>query len=91
MYLIGPSHTYQTTESPAFLLNSNAALLDAQHYFPHLKCLYFEGNAVESLDGLQTNTELVSLYLHENCIRKMEHLNNLVNLRVLNLSDNCIS
>ena len=32
--------------------------------FPHLKCLYFEGNAVESLDGLQTNTELVSLYLH---------------------------
>lgn len=59
--------------------------------FPHLKCLYFEGNAVESLDGLQFNPELVSLYMHENCIRKMEHLNNLVNLKVLNLSDNCLA
>lgn len=59
-------------------------------HFPHLKCLYFEGNAVTSLYGLQTNVELVSLYMHENCIRKMEHLNNLVNLKVLNLADNCI-
>lgn len=59
--------------------------------FPHLKCLYFEGNAVNDLDGLQTNVELISLYMHENCIRKMEHLNNLVNLKVLNLADNCIS
>lgn len=58
--------------------------------FPHLKCLYFEGNSVQSLDGLQSNVELVSLYMHENCIRKMEHLSTLRNLRVLNLADNCI-
>lgn len=58
--------------------------------FPHLKCLYFEGNAVDSLEGLQTNVELVSLYMHENCIKKMEALSTLRNLRILNLSDNCI-
>ena len=59
-------------------------------HFPHLKCLYFEGNAVVSLDGLQLNRELVSLYMHENCIRKMEHLSTLQNLKILNLADNCI-
>jgi dynein assembly factor 1 len=59
-------------------------------HFPHLKCLYFEGNAVVSLDGLQLNRELVSLYMHENCIRKMEHLSTLRNLKILNLADNCI-
>jgi dynein assembly factor 1 len=59
-------------------------------HFPQLKCLYFEGTAVTSLHGLQTNVELVSLYMHENVIKKIEHINNLVNLRVLNLSDNCI-
>lgn len=60
-------------------------------HFPHLKCLYFEGNGIDSLDGLQTNVELISLYMHENCIRKMDHLSTLRNLRVLNLADNMIS
>ncbi len=59
-------------------------------HLPHLKCLYFEGNAVVSLDGLQLNCELVSLYMHENCIRKMEHLSTLRNLKIFNLADNCI-
>ena len=59
-------------------------------HFPHLKCLYFEGNAVVSLDGLQLNRELVSLYMHENCIRKMEHLSTLRNLKIFNLAHNWI-
>jgi len=59
-------------------------------HFPHLKCLYFEGNAITSMAGLETNVELLSLYLHENCINEMAHISTLKNLKVLNLSDNCI-
>lgn len=44
-----------------------------------------------SLDGFQTNVELISLYMHENCIKKIDHLSTLVNLRILNLADNMIT
>jgi len=33
------------------------------HLFPELKCLYFEGNGLKKIEGLETNTQLVSLYL----------------------------
>ena len=42
--------------------------------FPNLKALYFEGNGLEKLTGLETNTELRCLYVHENCISKIEGL-----------------
>ena len=59
--------------------------------FPELKALYFEGNGLEELSGLETNTALRCLYVHENCISKIEGLDNLCNLANLNLSDNMIS
>lgn len=59
--------------------------------FPHLKTLYFEGNGLNEISGLGTNSELRSLYLHENCVGKMEGLDNLTLLSNLNLSDNLIS
>ena len=59
--------------------------------FPELKALYFEGNGLEELSGLETNTMLRCLYVHENCIQKIEGLDNLVELANLNLSDNMIS
>jgi dynein assembly factor 1 len=31
--------------------------------FPDLKCLYFEGNGIHKIEGLETNTKLRSLYL----------------------------
>ena len=59
--------------------------------FPELKALYFEGNGLEELSGLETNTMLRCLYVHENCIQRIEGLDNLCNLANLNLSDNMIS
>jgi dynein assembly factor 1, axonemal len=64
--------------------------IELMENFPHLKCLYFEGNAITTMAGLETNVELLSLYLHENCINQIAHISNLKNLKVLNLSDNCI-
>lgn len=31
--------------------------------FPELKCLYWEGNGVARIRGLETNTQLIALYL----------------------------
>lgn len=31
--------------------------------FPELKCLYWEGNGVQRIRGLETNTQLIALYL----------------------------
>ena len=59
--------------------------------FPQLKTLYFEGNGLSHISGLETNTELRCLYLHENCVQKIEGLDNLTNLANLNLSDNLIT
>ncbi len=59
--------------------------------FPELKSLYFEGNGLSSLTGLEQNPELRCLYVHENCITKIEGLDNCGKLANLNLSDNLIS
>ena len=36
--------------------------------FPDLKCLYFEGNGIDKIQGLTTNVLLMSLFLQENLI-----------------------
>lgn len=59
--------------------------------FPMLKALYFEGNGLSSLLGLENNPELRCLYAHENCVTKMEGLQNSRLLVNLNLSDNLLS
>lgn len=59
--------------------------------FPELKSLYFEGNGLSSLTGLEQNPELRCLYVHENCVTKIEGLDNCAKLANLNLSDNLIS
>lgn len=59
--------------------------------FPHLKCLYFEGNGCDEISGLASNPELRCLFLHENAIMKMEGLDNLISLSNLNLADNLIT
>jgi len=64
--------------------------LENMHLFPDLKCLYFEGNGMSVISGLETNTEMMSLMLQENLIRKMEGFHTMSQLRTLNLSDNCI-
>ena len=59
--------------------------------FPELKTLYFEGNGLGEISGLETNSRLRCLYLHENCIQRMEGMDGLVELANLNLSDNMIT
>lgn len=59
--------------------------------FPELKTLYFEGNGLVSLHGLESNPQLRCLYVHENAILKMEGLQNCTLLCNLNLSDNLLS
>lgn len=61
------------------------------HLFPELKCLYFEGNGIKKIEGLETNVQLVSLYLQENLISRIENIHTLSNLHTLQLSDNCIT
>ena len=58
--------------------------------FPELKCLYFEGNGLRSLFGLEQNTKLKSLFLSINVIKQIEGLSTLTNLCILNLSQNYI-
>lgn len=59
--------------------------------FPELKTLYFEGNGLGTLHGLESNPQLRCLYVHENAIMKMEGLQNCTLLCNLNLSDNLLS
>lgn len=59
--------------------------------FPELKCLYFEGNGLSSMLGLEAQKEMRSLHLHENCIQKMECLEHMDDLRTLSLADNMFS
>lgn len=59
--------------------------------FPQLKTLYFEGNGLSEISGLENNGELRCLYVHENCVQVMQGLDNLTKLANLNLSDNLIT
>lgn len=59
--------------------------------FPELKCLYFEGNGLGSMLGLEHQTMMRSLHLHENCIQKMECLENMTDLRTLSIADNMVT
>ena len=56
--------------------------------FPELKCLYFEGNGLASMVGIENCPMMRSLHLHENCIKKIESLEPLTDLRTLALQDN---
>jgi len=58
--------------------------------FPELKCIYFEGNGLRRMTGLETNVQMRSLNLHENIIKKIEGIEAMDDLRTLNLADNCI-
>ena len=58
--------------------------------FPDLKCVYFEGNGLTKIEGLETNVKMMSLYLQENLIRKIEGLGTMTDLRTVNLSENQI-
>jgi hypothetical protein len=42
------------------------------HLFPELKCLYFEGNGLNSMKGLEECKELRTLNIHENILTVME-------------------
>lgn len=53
--------------------------------------MYFEGNGLEEISGLETNSELRCLYLHENILQEMQGLDSLSKLSNLNLSDNMIT
>jgi dynein assembly factor 1 len=52
-----------------------------------LKALFLEGNAIDSLDGLQTLTALRCLYMQQNCVTEIEEgtLDNLTDLKQINL------
>lgn len=64
--------------------------LENMHLFPELKCLYFEGNGLRSMLGLEACPQMRTLNIHENIITKMEGLQTMVDLRTLQVSDNCI-
>ena len=64
--------------------------LENMHLFPELKCLYFEGNGLTKMTGLEENKMMRTLNLHENIIKKMEGIDHMDDLRTLQLSDNCI-
>ena len=59
--------------------------------FPNLKTLYFEGNGLTEISGLEAQGELRCLYVHENCVSEMSGLEHLVKLSNLNLSDNLVT
>ena len=53
--------------------------------FPELKCLYFEGNGLRRMTGLETNKMMRTLNLHENIIKKIEGIDHMDDLRTLQL------
>ena len=84
-------YVYQTEQLETLDL-SNWEVMDLNflHYFPNLKELILDGNAITDLTPLKDLYALERLSLAENGIADITPLSNLTNLQYLNLSDNAI-
>eukprot|EP00801_Mesodinium_rubrum_P002053 Mrub_02053.p1 GENE.Mrub_02053~~Mrub_02053.p1 ORF type:complete len:572 (-),score=163.21 Mrub_02053:150-1706(-) len=58
--------------------------------FTQLKCLYMEGNCLETMDGLENSTLLRSIYFQDNFIKDFRGLKPFTQLKLLNLTNNDI-
>lgn len=66
-------HYYRTFElnEKLYLHFKGFSKFNCMDLFPQLKTLYFEGNGLSEISGLENNGELRCLYVHENCVQVM--------------------